>query len=124
MGEGQPHEVDVIGAEQSDRVPGGCLVEPVVVRDLCALGATGGAGGVDDRRQIFGFGGVDAGADAPRILGQASLTGSLHVTPADDAGILAGALEQDDLLDPDVLGGVHLLQDGGEDGLILSHHEA
>ncbi len=97
----QPHELDVVGAQQSAGLLGQTLVRPAVVHQTHALGAAGGAGGVDEGGQLLavecGDGLVDGLGMLRQVLGAQplELRQGEHGQPG-RRGELLGGVEEDD----------------------------
>lgn len=77
--ERQPQVLDVVAGDHAGGDGGLGHVRPVVVREPYALGAAGGAGGVDQRGELVGGDGRDPLLDRLGVLGEVLLAARLQV---------------------------------------------
>ena len=93
----QPAELEVALGEDALRADGLALVDPRRVPQAYALGTAGGAGGVDQGRELLGRDGLGRRADDVGLLGELGGAQRGEVVERDDPVAVGLALEGDDL---------------------------
>ena len=93
----QPQELQVVLVEDVLDLDRGALVDPRPVQQPHALGAAGGAGGVDQRRELVGGDRPRGLLDDARVLGEVGLAELGEVVEADDPVAVRRTVEGDDL---------------------------
>ena len=96
MAERQPQVLEVVGANDVQRLHGGALVGPAVLRQAYALGPPGGTGGVDQRRQVFWPDPCNDVIDRGRISVQTLAAQLLQIGPADHLWMINLAVQLHD----------------------------
>ncbi len=86
-GRGQPQVLHVVLADEPGRGDGLGHVRPVVVREAHALGAAGGAGGVDEGGELVGADRGDPLLHRVGVLLQVRLAAALQFVEADDPAL-------------------------------------
>ncbi len=95
MRQRQPQVLHVAGIDDVHVAQRDALVHPTAMQQFDALGAPGGARGVDQGRQLVGGGGCDRHIDHVRLGGQLRLTQGYQLRPRKHAITVALAIHQD-----------------------------
>ncbi len=104
VGERQPQGLHVVAADQSRRDGGLGHVGPVVVRQAHALGAAGGAGGVDEGGELVPGDRADAFLDQLGVLLQVGGAPALQLVEGEDPVALLGGPLDPGRVDDDHMG--------------------